>query len=501
MPHPRTFRFSTLTHGVLPALFVFMFFTGVTLLASLMSTMFQDIQTRNACEQQRSDEFKKLVREREMLQSNLNGCRTSKKSASLLMETAKYLREENKKLLTKVKRCELDSGQDAKQGVASHTTSLDDQSNLHNNERKVIVNEAFFQYMATYLQDTPYPGVENYTQYAVVRLNLAPLTNVEPLIPEFGPVLNDVLSFQYTTSVPSCPAATTSVGKPTVFIAVISAIFNFHRRTTIRRTWKSHVQAVHRNGPLAIAGFAFILGLSEDDGTQRQIEEESKLYADIIQIRMSDFYRNLPLKIAGLLNWLRSYCAGEITFLLKVDDDVYVNVHNLVHFVRSYRHSYMTVFGSGSPIKGYAQREDKWQISYAEWPWNEYPPYILGAISLTSGSSIHPLLAACQTTPMLPFEDVYFFGLCAEKAGIKTRYSIYPTGPLRQDTNQIPTTCELKAMIAWRVHNEDGTKWRSMMESSHQAVDDFYTNTTQCVMNGTRKPVDHIEPVYFTFTT
>jgi len=38
-----------------------------------------------------------------------------------------------------------------------------------------------------------------------------------------------------------------------------------------------------------------------------------------------------------------------------------------------------------------------------------------------SSEAIVPLLAAIQTTPILPFEDVYITGICAEKANVKWR--------------------------------------------------------------------------------
>ncbi len=41
---------------------------------------------------------------------------------------------------------------------------------------------------------------------------------------------------------------------------------------------------------------------------------------------MLDFYRNLTLKMAGLFNWINSNCP-KIDFVLKMDDDMYVNVH------------------------------------------------------------------------------------------------------------------------------------------------------------------------------
>jgi hypothetical protein len=39
------------------------------------------------------------------------------------------------------------------------------------------------------------------------------------------------------------------------------------------------------------------------------------------------------------------------------------------------------------------------------------------------GSAISSLLAAAQTTPYFPFDDVYLTGLCTAKAGIKVRHS------------------------------------------------------------------------------
>jgi hypothetical protein len=60
-------------------------------------------------------------------------------------------------------------------------------------------------------------------------------------------------------------------------------------------------------------------------------------------------------------------------------------------------------------------------MTFTEWPWNQYPEYINGPAYLLHGSAILPLLAAFQTTPMIPFEDIYITGLCVEKAGIKKR--------------------------------------------------------------------------------
>ena len=40
---------------------------------------------------------------------------------------------------------------------------------------------------------------------------------------------------------------------------------------------------------------------------------------------------------------------------------------------------------------------------------------------MLSHEAIVPILAAIQTTPMIPFEDVYLSGICAEKAKVETK--------------------------------------------------------------------------------
>jgi hypothetical protein len=212
--------------------------------------------------------------------------------------------------------------------------------------------------MAVSLQNTPYPGVDNYTRYTVARLVLLPLAGIEPLKPEFGPVINNVTSFRYPITIPACQIPDASNGtssnhhqQPSVFVAVISAPDNFDKRNRIRRTWRTHLSNVsyYHNSSMVVAGFAFILGMTDSNATQSKIQEESQTHGDLIQIEMADFYRNLSLKVAGLFNWLYRHCHQRIDFLLKVDDDVYVNVRNLAQFVRSHNNrSDQSIYGTSA---------------------------------------------------------------------------------------------------------------------------------------------------------
>jgi hypothetical protein len=215
--------------------------------------------------------------------------------------------------------------------------------NVINEERRIISS-----LVVPSLINTPYPGVANYTLYETARLGLL-ISNANSIMPEFGPVLNTVTSFNYPITIKRC--GDIEQRRQSAFIAVISAADNFEKREKIRQTWKSHIDFV-RKFKLFNIQFSFILGQSEDAFTQRKIQDESNTHEDIIQIDRLDTHRNLPLKMAGLFNWVNTNCPKH-DFLLKLDDDMYLNVHVLANFVNNYRQlGKMIIFGQ-SPRTGY----------------------------------------------------------------------------------------------------------------------------------------------------
>jgi hypothetical protein len=92
----------------------------------------------------------------------------------------------------------------------SQTEQLIHNISRKNNNRKnltsnvTVIERDFFNYMAVSLQNTPYPGVDNYTRYAVARLGLLSLAGIEQLKPEYGPVINNVTSLRYPIAIPAC---------------------------------------------------------------------------------------------------------------------------------------------------------------------------------------------------------------------------------------------------------------------------------------------------------
>ncbi len=239
-----------------------------------------------------------------------------------------------------------------KQHFRQSLASFDPLNSEEPKKRTVVISEDFFKFLVNNLGETPFPGAHFYTEYNVARSAVKPITHVQPLRSDFGPVLNDVTSFKYIINTKSClPLSSVNKAKtrrmiPSLFVAVISAPSYFEKRQSIRETWRKHLFEHHSD--VHVAGFAFILGSPQGEGdvkVQKAIEEENRLKGDIIQVDMADAYHNLTTKVAALLNWIAGHCQG-VDFVLKVDDDVYVNVRNLVSVLKSLSPSNQFIYGT-----------------------------------------------------------------------------------------------------------------------------------------------------------
>ncbi|XP_032799049.2 beta-1,3-galactosyltransferase brn [Daphnia magna] len=354
------------------------------------------------------------------------------------------------------------------------------------NENTVVVGREFFQYLASQLRETAYPGVDNYTQYVVTRLQLKPLRDVKPIRPDFGPVFNNVKSFNYPIEISSCREDNVH-DLPRLFVAVISAPSYFEKRDIIRQTWLRQLQT---DSLVNLVGFGFIIGRTDDRDTQKKIESESSTYGDILQMDMVDVYYNQTLKVVGLLNWINDHCS-RVDFLLKVDDDVYVNTRNLATVVKYLDPAEQSVYGTASD--SIVRRDGKFEISLEVWPWSKYPAYSMGAAVLMPGSTMEPLLAACQTTPYFLFDDTYLIGLCTSKAGIAVRVS---DRFLAGYANQFPEPCYVHDSITWLTDSVEH------LNKSHWASAEFYKNVTSCIiedLDGANQTVDPTKGIEFYF--
>jgi len=175
----------------------------------------------------------------------------------------------------------------------------------------------------------------------------------------------------------------------------------------------------------------FLLGKSPSLAAQVQIERENNEFNDIVQGDFVDSYRNLSYKSIMANTWVSHFCR-QAEFVLKVDDDMFVDMYELFVFTRQFlktnpyiNSSFLVcpVAQGGSPNR---DPNTKWYVSYEDLSKSEngtndvvYPPYCSGNIHLTNLGTAAKLVRAAESSKPLPIEDVWVTGYLAQKLGIQ----------------------------------------------------------------------------------
>ena len=115
---------------------------------------------------------------------------------------------------------------------------------------------------------------------------------------------------------------------PKIFLLVIvcSAVKNFEERQVIRDTWAKDQLT------LSNVKVIFLLGQLKNATFQSNVTTESENYGDILQEGFIDTYANLTVKSLMLLKWFSKECV-KVPYILKTDDDMYINLKQLFQLV------------------------------------------------------------------------------------------------------------------------------------------------------------------------
>lgn len=221
-----------------------------------------------------------------------------------------------------------------------------------------------------------------------------------------------------------------------------------------------------------------------------RIQQESDQYDDIIQEDFIDTYNNLTIKSVFALKWMiRQGCHKKAAFFMKCDDDTFINLPNLVHYLlggtipmyydtlklygilpfrlvrnnnrltaeKNYLMGYL--FSSAKPVSNISS---KWYMPSYMYPDGKYPNYLSGSGYLMTTDVIKQLYRAALETAIIYLEDVYVTGLCAERANIARIHN--PLFNYSRSTK----LCSLKGMITQH----------EMKDDSMYAAYNFVVNTT-----------------------
>ncbi|XP_007937514.1 beta-1,3-galactosyltransferase 4 [Orycteropus afer afer] len=262
--------------------------------------------------------------------------------------------------------------------------------------------------------------------------------------------------------IPNVEACRGPGAPPFLLILVCTAPENLNQRNAIRASWGG----LRKAKGLRVQTL-FLLG--EPTGPQPTRGEhrnglawEAAAQGDILQAAFQDSYRNLTLKTLSGLNWANKHCPMA-RYILKTDDDVYVNVPELVselvrrggrweHWERSTEPQSSGVVGNEEKKQGgralenepvpllylgrvhwrvypFRAPEGRHQVSEQQWPvaWGPFPPYASGTGYVLSVSAVQLILRVASRTPPLPLEDV-FVGVSARRGGLTPTHCVKLAG-------------------------------------------------------------------------
>ncbi|XP_055550408.1 beta-1,3-galactosyltransferase 1-like [Wyeomyia smithii] len=192
-----------------------------------------------------------------------------------------------------------------------------------------------------------------------------------------------------------------------LLILITSAPTHREHRLSIRQSWGHY--GIRRD-----VAIGFILGRTHDQPVEDQLSAENYMYSDLIRGNFLDSYNNLTLKTIFLLEWTSINCP-EARYLLKTDDDMFINVPKLLQFIETHASHKRSIFGrlaeNWTPVRN---EESKYYLSPEQYSPPLFPPFTTGPAYLMTSDIVPELYNASLSRTFLKLEDVYITGIIAQ---------------------------------------------------------------------------------------
>ncbi len=199
-------------------------------------------------------------------------------------------------------------------------------------------------------------------------------------------------------------------------IYVHTAPKNFVKRKAMRETW-----AKNNLIPEYPSRIVFMLANPYDEEIQKKINEENKIYHDLVQEDYKDDYHNLTYKGIGALKWIHNYC-NKTRFIFKSDDDVFLDMFFLFRVLRTKFWDVTRSFIGLVWFKMNVMRDPKicmsWCIMPHELPGvRHYPIYTSGGFWVMTGDIVTEMYETARRTPFFWVDDAYISGIIPRRMG------------------------------------------------------------------------------------
>ncbi|CAL9695829.1 unnamed protein product [Knipowitschia caucasica] len=236
---------------------------------------------------------------------------------------------------------------------------------------------------------------------------------------------------------------------------------NVDRRHNIRQTWGK--EGSIRETLNSSVKVMFVLGvhpnLQQQQNTQNLVENESRIYEDIIQQNFLDTFHNLTTKLIMQFHWATNYCS-KAKFVMSADDDIFVHMPNMVRYLRGKNKKQVSNFWVGHVHRGappIRRKESKYHVPVELYPWPSYPDYTAGAGYVVSGDVATKIHQVTQILNSSMYIDDVYMGMCAQVIGVTPQDYAYFSG--EGTTRYHP--CVYAQMLTSHGHADDvRTLWK-----------------------------------------
>ena len=141
--------------------------------------------------------------------------------------------------------------------------------------------------------------------------------------------------------------------------------------------------------------------------------------------------------------WLDQILPKTVKYVIKTDDDAFLNIFAWIKLADKFtirhetNHTYPFIIGTAVLDKSRPIRhKHKNALSFAEFPYDVFPPYAVGCGYLLSRAAVTALVQNYKTVTPIKIEDVFFTGILAKQsdvslygAGFATLYNRPRRGP------------------------------------------------------------------------
>ena len=203
-----------------------------------------------------------------------------------------------------------------------------------------------------------------------------------------------------------------------LFVNIFSLSSSFQRRQLIRKTWTNSIYFAKHD----FFRYVFLLGY-EGSHADRNILQEAEKYNEIVVIDIADSFCHLTLKGVAGLCIAKSLCP-QARFVMKTDDDIFVNMFLLQKILRN-----MVISGQTTKVlmglvhnRPFTFRMGKYAVSKLQYPYVLYPPFCSGSghiMSMDVDKTLYHFAMKDERKVILHLDDPYFTGILANRAGLK----------------------------------------------------------------------------------